>query len=77
MLYFSDLLEISRGGMYLFALNTGRRVHRLTATAGHMTDTIIKRVEAIARAQNAPDGILFGDMHSNTTILDIDTESPT
>eukprot|EP00536_Pseudo-nitzschia_multiseries_P014537 jgi/Psemu1/39067/gm1.39067_g len=63
------------GAMYLFDLNTARRIRRRTATGAHMTNTVIERVEAIAAKQNAPIDIMFGDKNAQTTILDLDTES--
>ena len=64
-----------QGGMYVFDLKTARRVHRMIVTPAHMTDTVIKRVEAIASVQKAITGLHFGDINGNSTILDIDTAS--
>ncbi|VEU43169.1 unnamed protein product, partial [Pseudo-nitzschia multistriata] len=64
-----------QGAMYLFDLATQRRIRRKTATLAHMTDTVIRRVEEIARKQNSPDGLIYGDAHGQTTIMDIDTDS--
>ena len=62
------------GEMYLFDLATGRKVHKYRATPAHMTNTIIKRAEAIALAQGSPSGLLFGNAQGNTTIRDIEPE---
>ena len=62
------------GGFYVFDLQSARRVHRRSATLAHMTDTIIDRVDAIAKQQDAPIGIMYGDSHHTSTILDIETE---
>ena len=40
-----------------------------------MTDSVIKRVHDIARRQDAPTGMTFGDYKNNVTILDIETGS--
>jgi hypothetical protein len=64
----------ANGGFYVFDLDTARRVHRRSATAGHMTNTIIDRVESIARQQDAPVGITFANMHNTSTVLDIDVD---
>ena len=66
------------GGHFVFNLKTARRVHRKRLTAVNMTDSIINKVEAIARAQNGARGIMFGDREGLTTIHDLhptDTDS--
>ena len=61
------------GGFYVFDLQTERRVHRMNATAAHMTQTIINKVEQIAKDQGCPTGIIFGNSEGGTTINDMET----
>ena len=63
------------GAFFVFDLQTARRVRKHSATLAHMTDSIIKRVHAIADSQQSPAGLTFGDFDNNVTILDIDTET--
>ena len=61
-----------QGGFFVFDLSTGRRVHRMHGTPAPMTDSVISRVEEIADAQDAPDGLIFGDSNNNQTMDDFD-----
>ena len=63
------------GGFYVFDLATARKVHRYSATAAHMTQSVIDRVHTIAAEQQAPKGFNLGGFNDETTILDLDDRS--
>ena len=62
------------GGFFVFDLKTERRVHRMNATGAHMPQSIITKVETIAKEQEAPVGIVFGGLDGSTTINDIEVK---
>ena len=62
------------GGFYASDINSGKRIHRksATATATPLTKILIQRVTRIGEADKMPRGVLFGDAEGITTILDLD-----
>ena len=64
-----------QGGFYVSNLSTGEQIKRLRATPLPVSDAVIARVHQLADRNKTNSGLLFGDRHGNTTILDVETMS--
>ena len=64
-----------QGGFYALNLSTGQQIKRFRATTLPVSDAIITRVHQLAEAENAPQGLSFGDRDNNTTIHDLSIDN--
>ena len=62
------------GSFFVLNLVTGQRIRRRTATAAHMTTTIIRRVEELAESEGMPIGLTMTDRNNENPVTIHDME---